>query len=101
MNDPVISKLLNGKMIIYDDVFIPPELHELVMDVKNLGFKNTYKRLYTHWGLNQGANLGAKKWSLITRHHSGTKSDYWSPEIHISKGESSKEIQELAMKFNS
>lgn len=72
-----------------------------VMDVKNLGFKNTYKRLYTHWGLNQGANLGAKKWSLITRHYSGSKSDYWSPEIHISKGESSEEIQKLAARFNS
>ena len=72
-----------------------------VMDVKNLGYKHTYKRLYTHWGLNANANLGAKKWSLVTRHHSGTKSDYWSPEIHISKGESSEEIQELAAKFNS
>ena len=70
-----------------------------VLDVKNLGFKNTFKRLYTHWGFNQDANLGAKKWSLVTRHHSGTKSDYWSPEIHISKGESSKDIQNLAMKF--
>lgn len=70
-----------------------------VLDVKNLGFKNTYKRLYTHCGLNQEANLGAKKWSLVTRHHSGTKSDYWSPEIHISKGVSSKELQTLALKF--
>ena len=34
MNEPVITQKLDGKLLIFDDVLLPP-LNELVMDVQN------------------------------------------------------------------
>ena len=79
MNDPVISKLLNGKMIIYDDVFIPPELHELVMDVKNLPylFGEVDNVDLPPTGMSTGDYLGTKifhtLWEFVEKH---------CPEVH-------------------
>ena len=38
MNEPVITQKLDGKLLIFDDVFSPPQLNELVMDVQNFPY---------------------------------------------------------------
>ena len=35
MQSPKVTEMLDGRMYIFDDVFSPPELNELVRDVQN------------------------------------------------------------------
>ena len=79
MQEPFVTKKLNGKLLIFDNVFSPPQLNELVRDVQN--FPYLYGEVddsdLPPTGMSTGEYTGTKTfhalWEFI---------EQWVPELH-------------------